>query len=178
MRKQQKKLEAQALFEFAVKSLGARAQSTAELRGKLRLRAAEPEDVEGILARLREYKYLDDKRFAETFAASRLQNDHFGRVRTMNDLRARRVAPPVAEAAVEDAYKETDETALVEDYIRRKYRNAVREQLFQEDKDLAAAYRRLLRAGFRSGTVIRVLKRFAKNPELLDAIEEPEEPAV
>jgi len=39
---------------------------------------------------------------------------------------------------------------------------------------MAAAYRRLLHAGFRSGEILRVLKRFAKNPELLDAWEPPE----
>ncbi len=50
----------------------------------------------------------------------------------MNDLRGRREsAPSVAEAAVENAYKDTDEVKLVEDYIRRKYRNAPREQLFE-----------------------------------------------
>jgi hypothetical protein len=47
--------------------------------------------------------------------------------------------------------------------------------LFQEDKDLASAYRRLLRAGFRTGEIVRVLKKFAKNPELLDSFEPPEE---
>ena len=113
------------------------------------------------------------KRFAEQFASARLENQRFGRIRTLNDLRARRVAPTMAESAVESAYQETDEVLLVEEYIRRKYRAAPRETLFQEEKDLAAAYRRLLRAGFRSGVVVKVLKRFAKNPDLLDGIEEP-----
>ena len=57
----------------------------------------------------------------------------------------------------------------------RKYRLAPREGLFKEDKDLAAAYRRLVRAGFRTGEIVRVLKRFAKNPELLDDFEPPAE---
>jgi hypothetical protein len=47
----------------------------------------------------------------------------------------------------------------------------------QDEKDLASAYRRLMRAGFRSGEVIRALKRFAKNPELLDNFEAPQETA-
>jgi len=64
---------------------------------------------------------------------------------------------------------------FVEHCFAAKYRLAPREGLFREDKDLAAAYRRLLRAGFRSGEIIRVLKRFARNPDLLDAFEPPEE---
>jgi hypothetical protein len=52
-----------------------------------------------------------------------------------------------------------------------------RKTLFQQDKDLASAYRRLVRAGFKSSVVVSVLKRFAKNPELLDGIEENPEQA-
>jgi len=91
------------------------------------------------------------------------------------DVRHRRVAPSLAERTVQRVYQDVDEEALIEGVIRRKYRLAEREGLFREDKDLAAAYRRLLRAGFRSGEIIRVLKRFAKNPDLLDAFEPPEE---
>jgi SOS response regulatory protein OraA/RecX len=87
------------------------------------------------------------------------------------------VAPTLAERTVRQVYRDVNEEALIEEWIRRKYRMAQREGLFQEDKDLAAAYRRLLRAGFRTGEIVRVLKRFAKNPELLDSFEPPEEPA-
>jgi SOS response regulatory protein OraA/RecX len=65
--------------------------------------------------------------------------------------------------------------ALSEEWIRRKYRLAPRDGLFQEDKDLASAYRRLLRAGFRTSDILRALKRFARNLELLDGFEPPEE---
>jgi SOS response regulatory protein OraA/RecX len=85
------------------------------------------------------------------------------------------VAPSLAERTVQRVYQDVDEEALIEDFIRRKYRLAPREGLFRENKDIAAAYRRLLRAGFRSGEIIRVLKRFAKNPDLLDTFEPPEE---
>ena len=68
-----------------------------------------------------------------------------------------------------------DEEALIEEWIRRKYRTATREGLFADQKDLAAAYRRLVRAGFRSGQILKALKRFAKDPDLLDGFEPPEE---
>lgn len=171
LRKPKPKLAAQELFDFAVRSLSQRAQSSAELRQKLRDRAAEEGSIEEALERLREYGYLDDKRFAENFAVSRLENERFGRIRTLNDLRSRRVTGPIAGAAVDNVYKETEENALVEAYIRKKFRAVPRETLFKEDKDLAGAYRRLIRAGFRSAIIIPVLKRFAKNPDLLDGIE-------
>jgi hypothetical protein len=40
---------------------------------------------------------------------------------------------------------------------------------------LASAYRKLLRAGFSSGNIVSALKRFARNPDLLDQWEPPEE---
>jgi regulatory protein len=158
-------LDRDALYQFALKSLGARAQSTGELRQRLRLRAANAEDVDEILAQLKENGYLDDRRFAESFAASRLNNDRLGKTRVIHDLRQRRVAPPLAEGAVKQVYEGVDESALIENWIRRKYRK------LEEDKDLARAYRGLARAGFRTGEIVRALKKFAKNPELLDNLE-------
>ncbi len=172
-----KRLEADKLWEYALKVLGGRAHSTGELRQKLRLRAAKIDDVENMLVRLKELGYLDDRRFAEGFAAARLSSDKLGRTRVIHDLRQRRVAPSLAESTVSKVYENADEPAMIEDWIRRKYRMAPREGLFREDKDMAAAYRRLARAGFRSGEIIRVLKKFARNPELLDGFEPPEEPA-
>ena len=168
-------LDAAALWEYALKSLGGRAHSTGELREKLRRRAEKAEDIDEVLSRLKQAGYLDDRRYAESFATSRLSGEKFGRTRVLHDLRQRRVAPVLAEQSVEKVYHEVDEVALIEDWIRRKYRTATREGLFAEEKDLAAAYRRLTRAGFRSGEILKVLKRFAKTPDLLDGFEPPEE---
>ncbi|HUI80952.1 MAG TPA: RecX family transcriptional regulator [Bryobacteraceae bacterium] len=169
-------LDGDALWAYALKLLGGRAHSTGELREKLRRRADRAGAVDDILARLKDSGYLNDQRFAEGFAAARLANDKLGRTRVIQDLRQRRVAPALAERTVRKLYEDVNEEALIEAWIRRKYRLASREDLFQEDKELAAAYRRLLHAGFRSGDIVRTLKRFARNPELLDSLEPPEEP--
>jgi regulatory protein len=168
-------LDAESLWSYALKALAGRAHSTGELREKLRRRAERVSDVDDVIARLKDNGYLDDRRFAEGFAAARLSNDRMGRGRVIQDLRQRRVAPAVAEKTVKQVYEEVDEQALIDEWIRRKYRLAPREGLFQDEKDLAAAYRRLLRAGFRTGDIVRALKRFAKDPALLDSFEPPEE---
>jgi regulatory protein len=169
-------LDSEGLWVYALRVLGGHAHSTGEMREKLRRRAARAGDVDDVLARLKEAGYLDDRRFAEGFATSRLSGEKFGRTRVIHDLRQHRVAPALAESTVQKVYREVDEEALIVDWIRRKYRLAEREGLFQDDKDLASAFRRLARAGFRTGEIVKVLKRFAKNPELLDNFEPPEEP--
>jgi len=168
-------LDAAALWEYALKCLSGRAHSTGELREKLRRRAQRVEDMDEVLSRLKQSGYLDDKRYAESFATARLSGEKFGRTRVIRDLRQHRVAPALAERTVEKVYQGVDGEALIEEWIRRKYRTATREGLFGEEKDLAAAYRRMVRAGFRSGEILKVLKRFAKNPDLLDGFEPPEE---
>lgn len=170
-----RRLDSASLWEYALKILAGHAYSTGELREKLRRRAERAEDVDDVLSRLKQSGYLDDKRYAESYAASRLSGEKFGRTRVIRDLRQHRVAPALAERTVEKVYRGVDEEALIEEWIRRKYRTAAREGLFGEQKDLAAAYRRLSRAGFRSGEILQVLKRFAKNPDLLDGFEPPEE---
>lgn len=165
-------LESEALWSYALKILGGRAHSSGELREKLRRRAQNRLDVDSVLSRLKDLGYLNDQRFAEGFAGARLANERFGKTRVLQDLRQRRVAPALAEKVVGKVYRDVDESALIEDWIRRKYRTAPREGLFAEDKDLASAYRKLLRAGFRTGEIVRVLKRFAKNPDLLDVLAE------
>jgi len=167
--------DAGALWEYALRVLGGRAYSSGELRQKLHKQAENAEDVEPTITRLKEYGYLNDSRFAENFAAARLENDGFGKTRVLADLSRRRVAPPLAQKTVGKLYAEVSEQALAEEFVRRKFRLAPRDQVFQDDKAMASAYRRLIRAGFSSGTVITVLRKFARDPDLLDSFEPPEQ---
>lgn len=174
-RGQPARLDTDALWEYALKLLAGRAHSAGELKRKLTLKAARAADVDATISRLKEYRYLDDRRFAENFAEARRDAGRFGRARVLRDLRERRVAPSMAEHTVEKVYRDVNEEEWIEAFLRRKYRLTPRDNLLQDDKDLASAYRQLLRAGFRPGDVIRTLKRFAANPGLLDNFEPPEE---
>jgi len=169
-------LDAAGLWEYALRVLGGRAYSTGELREKLRRKAALAGDVDPTIARLKEYGYLNDRKFAENFAAARLENEGLGKTRVLADLSRRRVAPAVAQQTVGKVYEDVNEQALAEDFVRRKFRMKSKESLFQEAKDMASAYRRLVRAGFRSATAVAVLKKLARDPDLLDGFEPPEEP--
>jgi len=175
MKQRNRLLDAPALWEYALRVLGGRAHSSGELREKLRGKTARAADVDPTIARLKELGYLNDRKFAESFAAARLENEGLGKTRVLGDLSRRRVAPAVAQQTVGKVYEHIDESALAEDFVRRKFRMASKENLFQDEKQMASAYRRLVRAGFRSATAIAVLKKFARDPALLDGFEPPEE---
>jgi len=167
-----KPLDRDGLMNYAARALAARAQSSGELRTRLRQRAARVADVDEVLAYLKEAGFLNDRKFAGAFADWRRENQGLGKARVVRDLRARRVAPAVAEAAVDAAYKGVDEVALIEDFLARKYRGKDLGALLREEKYLASAYRKLRTAGFSSGNSIGVLKRYAAEASRLEEMED------
>jgi len=175
-RKTRRKMNDAELWQYALKTLGGRALSAAEMQSRLRQRAAEEADIGGLIRRLKEHGFLSDERFAEQFATARRDNRGLGRQRVLRDLRQRRVSGKVAEQAVRTAYEDTDEVALIEQFLARKYRNRSLAKHLSDPANLASAYRRLRYAGFSAGNSIRVLKRHASGAVDLDALQEAENP--
>lgn len=145
--------------------------STGQLREKLKRKAQRASDVDTVVAKLKDYGYLNDKQFAEHYAARRLENEGFGRARVLSDLRSKRVAPVVAERAVNQTFAGTDEVELIEQFLARKYRRQPLAEVLAEPKGLASAYRKLRGAGFSHGNSMKVLKRHGKDAESLDALD-------
>jgi regulatory protein len=167
-----KPLNIEGLMAYAGRTLAARAQTSSELREKLKRRAAQLEDVDQVISRLKDGGYLNDKRFAESFANWRRDNAGFGKSRVVHDLMARRVAPALAKQAAETAYRESDEIAMIEQFLQRKFRGRNLGVLLTEEKNLASAFRRLRGAGFSTGNSIKVLKRYAAEADRLEEMEE------
>src|SRR5258708_13584839 len=117
-----KQLDAHGLMSYAAQALSARALTISELREKLKRRAAEPADVDKVLGGVKESGYLNDQRFGEYYAGWRRDDGGFGKTRVLRDLMARRVAPAVAKRASEKAFEGTDEIAMIEKFLERKYR--------------------------------------------------------
>ncbi|MGH9675346.1 MAG: regulatory protein RecX, partial [Bryobacteraceae bacterium] len=168
MRRPAPKLDLDGLWQYALRALAGRSLSIGEIKAKLSERARSAADVAQTLAKLKEYGMIDDRRLADTYAAARLENQGFGRARVVQDLRRRRVAPSLAEDAVSRAYQGTDETAMIEAFLARKYRKVDLATHFGDPRKLAAAYRRLRHAGFSGATAIRVLRRYAESAEALE----------
>jgi regulatory protein len=166
------RLDEAKLLDYALKSLSHRAHSEKELRIRLARRADSKAAVDGVVAKLREYGYVDDARFAEGYAAARLESRGHGKMRVLRDLRFRSVDSAHAQKAVDAVFAETNEVELIEQYLARKYRGKVLPEFLSEPKNLAAAYRRLRVAGFSSGPSIKVLKRHSERAEELEDGEE------
>jgi len=134
-----------------VRALARRAHSTAELRRKLRRRAAAPAEVEPLLARLSQRGWLDDRRFARAYARTRSQYRRYGRQRIERELRQRGVDPELIAAALAEAFaEEGEERTLVRQRLERRLRGAQRPYSM---RFLRSVYASLLRAGFPSAII-------------------------
>ena len=135
-------------FERAIKLLAAKPRSVAELRERL-LRGksvrANESVVETVIARLREYGYLDDERFAFSYASSKVKQRPIGRRRLQRDLKLKQVENDVADEVLEQVYAETPEEQLIDRAIEKRIRLRGRPRTRAEAKSL---FDHLLRQGF------------------------------
>lgn len=173
--KKPRKLAAEELFEYAVKLLGVRGYSTGDLRSKLYMKAAQRGDIDATIARLKDIGYLNDEQYAASYATARVENEGFGKIRVLNDLRARRISGNLADQAVTQALDGRTEADLIDAYIERRMASLVGAGPIEDERKLAAAYRRLRRAGFTSGGILSALKRKAARPELVNDTPEEDE---
>ncbi|MET0623026.1 MAG: regulatory protein RecX [Pyrinomonadaceae bacterium] len=154
-------------LQRAVKLLAAKPRSIEELRERLLEKGwADEAAVEHALAKLKEYGYLDDERFAFGFASYRVKQKPVGRQRLARDLQTKKISKETADAALELVYQETPEEELIARAIDKRVRLRGRPTTRQETKSL---YDHLLRLGFSYDLIIRKVR------EASDATEEDED---
>jgi regulatory protein len=145
----------EALYAAALRALMRRAYSVFEMRTYLERRAEDAALARNVVARIRQEKLVDDERYALEFARLHARTRRQGRYRIQRELRARGVPDKHIEAAIEQTFAETDETALVRKVIERRLR-AARGPMDQ--KKVASLYRMLQRSGFDSQLIQRELR--------------------
>jgi regulatory protein len=158
-----------ALYEYAVGALARKMRTVAELKRLLRQRVGQQEEseklVEAVVARLKEKKYLNDAQYAALFAGYRKDNQKFGRLRVITDLKTKGVHGDVIEKSIASSYAGSNEEKLARDFLARK---RLRKPASQ--KETARIFRALVRAGFQSKTIFKVLKKWEVDEETLAAL--------
>jgi regulatory protein len=148
-------------FERAVKLLAAKSRSIAELREKLAtVRGANKATVEAVISRLREYGYLDDERFAFSYASLKVKQRPVGRRRLERDLKLKKVESTVADEALELVYSETSEESLIDRAIEKRIRLRGKPANRKEGKSL---FDYLLRQGFEFELVSEKVRALLEN---------------
>ncbi len=170
-----RKLNDVELYDYAVASLARKMRTVAELKRLLRARASNDDDgtlaVEAVIAKLKEQKYLNDSRYAAAYSQYRLSNEKFGRRRVTTDLKTKGVHGDIIELAVGTAYEQIDEEKLARQFLERK-----RVKKPKNERESARVFRMLVRAGFSTSTIFKLLKRWDIDEEVLSALESETEP--
>jgi regulatory protein len=136
----------QRTFERAIKLLAAKSRSVAELRELLlQSRGTSKTAVEEALARLREYGYLDDERFAFGYASLKVQQRPVGRNRLKRDLAMKKVEKAVIDEALDLVFAEVSERELIDLAIEKRVRVRGRPTNRAQAKSL---FDHLMRQGF------------------------------
>ena len=163
------------LYEYAVAALARRMRSVAELKRLLRQRVESETElgetlVELVIRRLKDQGYLNDSRYASAYSSYRRDNQRFGRLRVITDLKAKGVHSEVIADAIASAYGDVNEEKQAREYLRRK-----RMRKPNNDKETARIFRQLLRAGFAPKTIFNLLRHWNVTDEVLSSLESQEE---
>jgi regulatory protein len=169
-------LDEAALYDYAVKALGRQMRTEAELRRLMASRTEAGERGEAaigaVIARLKAHGYLNDASYAETFVRLRQENEKLGARRVRQDLQQKGVRSELIAEAVEARYGGANEEALAREHLERK-----RIAKPTNKKETARVVRRLVAAGFSTGTIYKVLRRWEVPDEELAALDRLEDEA-
>jgi regulatory protein len=160
------------LYEYAVGALARRMRTVAELKRLLRARVEDAESeygktlVELIIRRLKDRGYLNDSQYAAYFSSLRRDNQKFGRMRVVNDLKAKGMHSDVIDKAVDAAFEGVSEEKQAREFLRKKRLTKPKDQ-----KETARIFRQLARGGFGTKTIFTILKRWNVDEETLTELE-------
>src|ERR1019366_6632738 len=160
------------LYEYAVGALARRMRTVAELKRLFRARVEDAESeygktlVELIIRRLKDRGYLNDSQYAAYFSSLRRDNQKFGRMRVVTDLKAKGMHSDVIEKAVDAAYEGVSEEKQAREYLRRKRMVKPKDQ-----KEAARIFRQLARGGFGTKTIFTILKHWNVDEGTLTELE-------
>jgi regulatory protein len=167
----QKTYDEESLYEYAIGALARKMRTVAEIKRLMRRRVGDQPHgdllVDVVVARLKMHHYVNDTSYAESYARFRKENEKFGRMRVVQDLKAKGIHGEIIDNAVEAAYRDVNDEQLARDFLQRK---RIAKPVGQ--KQAARVFRLLVRAGFRTGVILRILKKWDVDDETLTALEE------
>ncbi len=148
--------EARSPLALALNLLSRRDHSEAELRKKLIPKGFSTEALDEALARLKSAGYLDDRRFARSFAESALRNGRGYGFRLRLELSRRGIADEIIEETLAALGDEYEEVTTLSELMARKFEGFDPHQADERQKRRVISY--FQRRGFSLAAIIRVFR--------------------
>ncbi len=141
------------LLHYAFRLLGRQRYTVAQIKKKLLAKnTGTPDDVDEVLARLKELKYLDDNVFADLFIEDHLRRKPQGVKLLRNNLLKRGVSTAIIAKTFQQ--KTIDEIAIAKLAMEKKEKTLANCPPYEQKGKL---YRFLMPRGFAERTIFKVL---------------------
>lgn len=116
------------------------------------------DEVDAIVVYLLQHNFLNEERFARSFARGKHRIKSWGKIRIVNELKQRHISAPNIKCALTEIAEDEYETTF--DHLAEKYWNSLTERKGQKKNKKFCDY--LLRRGWESTLVYEKLKQFEK----------------
>lgn len=113
-------------------------------------------EVDAIVVHLLQNNFLNEERFARSFARGKHRIKHWGKIRIVNELRQRHISAPNIKCALTEISEEEYQDTL--DKLAERHWETIMEKNIQKKKKKFCDY--LLRKGWESNLVYAKLKEF------------------
>ena len=111
-------------FDRAVNLLAFKPRSTEEMRVRLLEKPWTNDEIVGeVIEKLKHYNYLNDEEYAYSFASSKLRQKPIGKRRLEEDLYRKKLDKTTIKRAVERAFDETPEEAIIDRAVEKRLRS-------------------------------------------------------
>jgi regulatory protein len=139
----------------ALKMLARRDLSEAQVRQRLASRDHDADAIDEAVSRLKEARAIDDARVAEAIARTEITVKRRGKLRVKQRIESAGIDRITAGRAVDDAFGDIDDVALVEAALAKRLRART---TIEDEAEFRRLYRYLIGQGFASDHVLKTLK--------------------
>lgn len=150
--KEQRKLDIQ---QSAIAFVSYKPRTVKQITDKLRLKGYKKEEIQYAVNFLKEYNYLDDRRYAHSFVKDYLVRKSVSDTKLLAELKKRGVPDDLAKEAVLELYPANDEFELAQKAAEKKLRMLSGKSI-EKQKSSLISY--LQRQGFKWEIIKKVLE--------------------
>jgi regulatory protein len=140
----------------ALKMLGRRELSEAQLRQRLAKRGENQESIDEAIARLKSEGNVNDARVASAIARTQAAGRNRGRRRVLQQIEAAGISRSIASEAVDEIFQDLDPDALLSASLSKRLRGRER---IADDREFQRLFRYLSAQGFDSDRILTHLRR-------------------
>ena len=149
-------MDSRKAYIDALKMLGRRELSEAQIRQRLARRDHDPDAIDAAVARLLEERAIDDARVAEAIARTETGIRKRGKLRVRRKIESAGISSAAAKRAVDEVFGDIDDDALLESALAKRLRGGVP---IADEREFNRLYRYLVGQGFQPDRVLDKLRK-------------------